>query len=196
MTADKHRQPGDADKHLQDWRTQSTTTDALGIDGFETVEKDGEIDLGVNANKAEYTINDPGADAYLIHVVDWNGGGNSQLGIRVNDYGEQTGEDEYRWQAPNGSDTRSDTSWVIGGHGSSNKRPGFGRLLVRRAGGANYVGMATVGGWSRADNRKAAHGTIREPDPLDGEITSFVFLERNGNVLVGGTARIARVTLG
>ena len=191
-------------RKLRDWtRTDdgglkgpSLSTDALGVAGFETVEKDGEIDLAVNANKAEYTINNPGADAYLIHVVDWNGGGNANLGFRPNDYGAGTGEDNYRWQDTRGVDTASDTSWSIGAHGSNQNRPGFGRFLIRRAGGRNYIGFARLGGWAIPPASAAAHGSITVNNPLGGQITSFVFRERSGNDLVGGTARIARVTFG
>jgi hypothetical protein len=37
---------------------------------------------------------------------------------------------------------------------------------------------------------------VGEPDPTNGEITSFTFVERQSNDLTGGTARIARVTFG
>jgi hypothetical protein len=172
------------------------TTDTLGIAGFETVEKDGEIDLGVSAPKATYTINNPGADAYLIHVVDWDGGGGARLGLRPNDYGAGSGEDTYRWQNTFGQDTSNDTSWSIGSQGSSQDRFVFGRFLIRRTGGRNYIGFGRLGGWSNAPVRCATHGNIGEGDPINGEITSFTFVERQGNDLTGGTARIARVLFG
>jgi hypothetical protein len=182
------------DPTFRDLDADSVSTDALGISGFETVEKDGEIDLGVNANKATYNINNTGADAYLIHVVDWYAGGNSHLGIRPNDYGGGSNEN-YRWHPPSGSRTNGDDSWSIGSHGSGNNRPGFSRFLIRRAGGKNYVGISNLGGWSRSP-KVATHGVIQEEAPLGGEITSFTFLEKDGYDLIDGVARVARVTMG
>jgi len=175
---------------------QSVTTGTLGINGFEQVEKDGEIDLSVNANKATYTINNPGADAYLIHVVDWDGDGEAKLGVRPNDYGSSSGEDNYVWYNLSGNALTNATSWGIGGHNSTDDRPGFSRHLIRRGGGQNRVGIGHLGAWSQSFGNAVLAGRIDETDPLGGQITSFVFRERDGNDLTRGTARIARVTLG
>jgi hypothetical protein len=47
MSADKHRQPGDADKHLQDWRTRSLTTEEadIGDSNVVVIDKDGQIHI-------------------------------------------------------------------------------------------------------------------------------------------------------
>lgn len=42
MIADLHRQPGDSDKHLADWRTRSVLTDDLDVGG-ENFAADGEV---------------------------------------------------------------------------------------------------------------------------------------------------------
>jgi hypothetical protein len=125
MTADKHRQPGDADKHLQDWRTGSVTADALGIAGFESVEKDGEIDVGGETHgsggKVTYTITDTDKDAYILvwESFGFQSGGSFNPRLRINGYGSDTGQDDYRYTLQNGTSTTSDTSFLMGSSGTT-----------------------------------------------------------------------------
>jgi len=81
----------------------SLDADALGITGFESVEKDGEIDVGGEqhgpSNKVTYNINDTGKDAYILILESFgiDGGGGSNHRLRYNGYGGGSGEDDYEF---------------------------------------------------------------------------------------------------
>jgi hypothetical protein len=103
----------------------AVNTDALGIDGFETVEKDGEIDVGGEqhgpSNKVTYNISDTGRDAYILvwESFGFQSGGSFGLRLRINGYGSATGQDDYLYTLQNGTSTTSDTSFLMGNSGTT-----------------------------------------------------------------------------